>query len=130
MNAREAGQIEEAAAHERIRSYDRVKRTLGYHVRKLNLRAKKYARSEKDEERYLRCLKVLAYLTQVYTGAQKARSEEEMDLVDECLEEFNRIKSEYERLRRLEAEYLRVTAEARDRWLEARSSKKERPTIP
>lgn len=110
MNARSTGQVWEAAELERVRGYDRARQVMAYHINRLHRRAKKYSKSESpaDEERYYRALKTLAYCMQVYVGAQRARFEEETNLADEFLKEFYGFRNELDRLRKLEAEYLKV----------------------
>jgi hypothetical protein len=97
-------------ASERVKGFDRARKALGYHIYRLHKRAKRYAESQEDEERYFRTLKTLGYLMQVMTGAMRSAFEEELSIVEEMNREQERILADYQRLKRLEDEYVRLTS--------------------
>ncbi len=97
-------EVESQAAAERARAFDRARRIVSYHVYRLHRRAKRYSVSPKDEQKCLQVLKTLGYLMQVEVGAQKAAFEHELEWVEALRNNYERILSDYRRLKRLEAE--------------------------
>ena len=99
----------EPAARERVKGFERTKRVLTYHIYRLHRKAKRYSENAKDEEKYYRALKSLGYLSQVLIAAQRSAFDEELSIVEEAMKNVDKIRAEYYRLKRLEAEYVRVT---------------------
>ena len=99
----------EEAERERVKGFERTKRILSYHIYRLHRKAKRYSENAKDEEKYYRALKSLGYLSQVLIAAHRSAFDEELSIVEEAMKKADKIRAEYYRLKRLEAEYVRVT---------------------
>ena len=97
-----------SAARERVRGFDRSRKLLNRHINRVSRRTRRYENDPANEEAYFRCLRVLGYLVQVQVAAQKAAFEQEIAILEDGLEEFERVRLENDRLKRLEAEYVRV----------------------
>ncbi len=100
------GKQAEAATHERVKGFDRVRMISRYHVYRLHTRAKKYSEKPEDEERYFRALRTLGYLMQVEVAAQRSAFDQEFAMMKDIIADYNNSLKDYERLKLLEDKYL------------------------
>ncbi len=105
-----AADLAEEASRERVKGFERTKRVLSYHIYRLHRKAKRYAENVKDEEKYYRALKALGYLSQVLTAAQRNAFDEEMGIAEKVVQDYDKVRADYLRLKNLEAKYVEVTS--------------------